>query len=130
WAKDYKKQDWRKMVWSDECYVHLDDKTGQIFVMQHVDEELDESCVVLTFKQSSMHVMVWGCVTLGWKGPLAVLEYSGGKGGGMTAARYQKQVLESQLKVFWKDLKEAQPGLAFQQDGAPSYTAKTIKCWL
>lgn len=118
------------MVWSDECYIHLDDKTGWIFVTRRVDEELDETCVVPTFKQSSVCVMVWGCVALGWKGPLVVLEYPGGKGGGMTAARYQEQVLEGQLKVFWKDLEEARPGLAFQQDGAPSHTAKTTKHWL
>ena len=118
------------MVWSDECYIHLDDKMGRIFVTRRVDEELDEDCIVPTFKQSPVHIMVWGCVALGWKGPLAVLEYPGGKGRGMTAARYQERVLEGQFKVFWKDLEEAQPGLAFQQDGAPSHTAKTTKCWL
>ena len=43
---------------------------------------------MLTFKQSSIRVMVWGCIMNGQKGPLVVLEYPGGKGGGMNSSRY------------------------------------------
>ena len=52
------------------------------------DEEFDEDCLVPTFKQSLVCVMVWGCIMEGRKGPLVVLEYPGGKGGGMNTARY------------------------------------------
>jgi len=51
--------------------------------MQRSDEEYDENCLVLNFKQSPVWVMVWACVMRGIKGPLVVLEYPGGKGGGM-----------------------------------------------
>ena len=58
------------------------------------DEEFDKDCLVPTFKQSSVRVMVWGCIMKGQKGLLVVLEYPGGKGGGMNTARYREQVLE------------------------------------
>ncbi|KAJ7934712.1 hypothetical protein B0H13DRAFT_1458810, partial [Mycena leptocephala] len=62
--------------------------------------------------------MVWGIIAKGVKGPLIVLEYPKAKGGGMTSARYIKQVLESPLLDFF-----------IQQDGAPSHRATaTIKC--
>jgi hypothetical protein len=39
--------------------------------------------------------MTWGCIAEGQKGPLVVVEYPGGKGGGMNSEskRYQEQVL-------------------------------------
>ena len=57
------------------------------------EEYLDE-CLVPTFKQLPVHIMVWGCIMEGRKGPLVVLEYPGGKGGGMNSKRYCEQVLE------------------------------------
>lgn len=66
------------------------------------DKEFDEDCLVPTFKQSNIWIMVWGCIMKGRKGPLVALEYPGGQGGGMTAARYQEQVLEGVLLDFWK----------------------------
>jgi hypothetical protein len=87
WAKEYKSfgaHQWRNLIWSDECYVHLNDHCGHVYVTRRADEEYDENCVTPTFKQSSIRVMVWGCIMKGRKGPLVVLEYPGGRGGGMT----------------------------------------------
>ena len=91
WAQKYKSyntEDWGKSIWCDKCYIYLWDNRGRIYVTQHPGEEFDEDCLVPTFKQSSVCVMVWGCIIKGQKGPLVVLEYPGGKGGGMNTARY------------------------------------------
>jgi hypothetical protein len=37
----------------------------------------------------------------GNKGPLVVLEYPGGKGGGMNAKQYQEQVLKAKLHDYY-----------------------------
>ena len=129
WAEGHREQDWTRVIWSDECYVHLGDNNGRIWITRRADEELDEGCLVPMFKQSSVRVMVWGCVAQGWKGPLVVLEYPGGKGGGMTAARYQEQVLDKHIVRVMKELRKSRRGIAFQQDGAPSHTAKTTHQW-
>ncbi|KAF5365709.1 hypothetical protein D9758_003123 [Tetrapyrgos nigripes] len=123
WARDNCHQDWEKVIWSDECYVYIGDTKGR------PDEEWDEECLVLTFKQSSIRVMVWGCIMKGKKGPLVVLEYPGGKGGGMNAKRYQEQVLDGTLAAFYEDIKSERDGVLFQQDGTPSHTVKSTKKW-
>ena len=61
-----------------------------MYVTRRTDEEYDKDCLVPTFKQSAVCVMVWGCIMKGQKGPLIVLEYLGGKGGGMNSACYQE----------------------------------------
>ena len=133
WAnefRDFGAQEWWNLMWSDECYIHLDDKSGRVYVTHRANEEYDENCVIPTFKQSSVCVMFWGCIMKGRKGPLVVLEYPGGKGGGMTAQRYISQVLEAHLNSFYHQMKEERPAVKFQQDGAPSHTSKLAKQWL
>jgi hypothetical protein len=106
-----------------------DDKGGRIFITRRPGEEFDEECIIPTFKQSSIRVMVWGCIILGRKGPLVVLEFPGGRGGGMTAARYCEQDLEGALQGFYEEVKKERGLVDFQQDGAPSHTAKSTIAW-
>jgi hypothetical protein len=62
WArqnKDMEFKDWQRVIFSDECYVYLRDKQGHIYVTRCADEVLLDDCLVPTFKQSSVRVMVW-----------------------------------------------------------------------
>jgi hypothetical protein len=129
WAEANSEQDWTRVMWSDECYLHLDDKNGRVYVTRRPDEVWEQECLVPSFKQSNICVVVWGCIADGWKGLLVVLEYPGGKGGGMTAARYQGQVLEDALERAMEELGKKQPGIRFQQDRAPSHKAKSTHRW-
>jgi hypothetical protein len=91
WATDYwvfGDEDWARVTWSDECHIYIGDDRGTVWVTRSAEEEYDEDCVIPTFKQSPVRVMVWGCIMKGSKGPLVVLEYPGGKGGGMNAKQY------------------------------------------
>jgi transposase len=133
WAKDHKHwgaEDWERVLYSDEAYVVLGDNKGTVYVTRSVDEVFDDECVVPKFKQSSLRIMVWGCIIKGRKGPLVVLEYPGGRGGGMTAVRYQHQVLDEVLHTFYQEMSEEKGQVVFQQDGAPSHTAKRTIAWL
>jgi transposase len=121
---------WRRKIWSDECYVYLGDRRGRVYVTRRPDEVYAEDCLAPTFQQSSVRVMIWSCIGFGWKGPIVVLDYPGGKGGGMTAKRYQEQVLEAVLKDIYVNLEEKLGGIHFQQDGAASHRAKSTKKWL
>jgi transposase len=58
-----------------------------------------------------------------------VLDYPGGKGGGMNSRRYQEQVLEGVLKGFYDEMKHERGRIYFQQDGASSHTSKSTKAW-
>jgi hypothetical protein len=72
--------------------VQLDSTKGMIWITQWPGKEWDEDCVVATDSQPKVCIMVWGCVMQDCKGPLVVLNYPGGKDGGMTAECYQDQV--------------------------------------
>jgi transposase len=128
WARANKEmlsKDWARVIWSDECYCYQGDTHERIYVTRRADGEYEEGCVIPTFKQLSLHVMVWGCIIQGQKGPLVVLEYPGGRGGGMNSTHYREQVLKGALKEFYAQMKEARGNVRFQQDGAPSHTSKT-----
>lgn len=132
WAKACKgftEADWDDIAWSDEAYICLGENNGRIFVTCRADEELLEECLVPTFKQSSVRVMVWAVIMRGVKGPMVVLEYPGGKGGGMTSARYQEQVLDAQLVDFHADMAKERTDFHFQQDGAPSHRSASTRRW-
>jgi hypothetical protein len=104
WARkfeDWGSEDWAQVIWSDEVYVVLGDQKGSVFVTRNLQEEFHEDCVILKFKQSNLQIMAWSCIMKGKKGPLVVLDYPGGRGGGMTAVRYQEQVLEKMVHDFY-----------------------------
>ncbi|KAJ8516016.1 hypothetical protein ONZ45_g6641 [Pleurotus djamor] len=125
WGKDK----WKDVIFSDESYIQLDDKAGRVYVTRKAHEEMKENCVVGSFKQSPLRIMVWGCIKWGRKGPLIVLEYPGGRGHGMDSKRYQEQVLDQTLLPFYNGLKSLKRRIWFQQDGAPSHTSKSTKQW-
>ncbi|GLB45817.1 putative DDE superfamily endonuclease [Lyophyllum shimeji] len=132
WVKLYRPlgiTGWALVSFSDECYIYLDDHRGRVWITRRPDEVLREDCLVPTFAQSTVRVMVWGCIILGEKGPLVVLDYPGGRGGGMNTQRYREQVLEGPLLEFHMRMKATRGTITFQQDNAPSHTSKATKKW-
>ena len=116
WARKcrvYTVQDWMKKIWSDDCYVYLGDNHGWIYVTRHPGEEFHDDCCIAKFSQPSIRVMVWGCIMKGRKGPLVVLEYPGGWGGGMNSIHYQEQVLDGVLKECYWQVSKKEPGVEF-----------------
>lgn len=133
WAeqhRDWNMDDFERIIYSDESYITLGDSRGTVWVTRTADEVYHDDCVVPKFKQSSLRIMVWGCIMKGRKGPMVILEYPGGRGVGMTAARYQDQVLEKVMHDFYMEMSEEQGQVLFQQDGAPCHTAKSTGKWL
>src|SRR6266478_3732256 len=133
WGKSYqfwKTPHWKRVIFSDESYIYVGNKRGRIFITRRRDERLLGNCLVPAFKQSKLRIMVWGCIAMDRKGPLVVLEYPGGKGGGMTSIRYQQQVLAGPLLDFYNDMKVLRGYMQFQQDGAPSHTSRSTVWWL
>jgi transposase len=122
--------DWWRVIWSDECYIYLSSKHGRIYVTRRPDEVYHPDCLVPTFTQSSICVMVWGCIMQDRKGPIVALEYPGGKGGGMNSKRYREQVLEGPFWDFYTQMNEERGLAVFQQDGASMHTSKTTRAWL
>lgn len=132
WAEEYwlwKMEDWRRVIWTDECYVVLGDKKGTVYVTRRADEEYAPECTVASFTQSSVKVMVWACIMEGAKGPIVVLDYPGGKGGGFNADRYQEQVLDGPFWDFYISMVDDRDYMYFMQDNAPCHKSRKIKRW-
>ena len=120
---------WNKIIWSDEAYIYVADDQDHIFVTCRTDEEFLDECLVPTFKQSPICVMVWACIMDGRKGPLVVLEYPGGKGGEMNTKRYCEQVLEGAMLEFYEEMVKEHGHVQFQQDNASCHQSKKMKSW-
>jgi len=122
WARkfeDWGSEGWAQVIWLDEVYVVLSDQKGSVFVTRNPQEEFHEDCVIPKFKQSNLQIMAWSCIMKGKKGPLVVLDYPGGRGGGMTVVRYQEQVLEKMVHDCYQEASEERGWVLFEQDGAP-----------
>lgn len=132
WAKKYRLwriNHWQHVMWSDECYVHIGDNKGRVYVTRRPDEVFDDDCLTWSFKQSSVRVMVWGCMAYNFKGPLVMLDYPGGAGGGMNTDRYVDQVLSTVVSSAFGDLKKSRRYMYFQQDNATCHKSKKTLRW-
>ncbi len=127
--KAYTMREYGSVIYSDECYVHIGGNKGSIYVTRLPHERFHPDCTVPTFLQSSVRVMVWGCIVWDRKGPIIVLDYPGGRGGGMNSQRYRNQVLDGVLLEFYTQLASKRDGVQFLQDGAPCHTSKQLKKW-
>ena len=133
WARKYQTwrlNHWEHVIWSDECYIFIGDTKGTVYVTRRPDEVLDDDCTIKTFSQSPIRVMIWACFAYGYKGPLVVLDYPGGPGGGMNSERYIEQVLSEDFKHFYGSVKRHRRYAIFQQDGAKCHTSKMTMQWL
>lgn len=120
--------DWHKHVmWSDESYICLSDKGGDSYVTRRPNEENLDPCIVPTIKQSPIRVMVWALIAYDYKSPLVVLEYKGGKKGGMDADKYIDQVVEPHVWNCYCDLTDKRGHMYFMHDNAPSHTSTKTK---
>lgn len=129
-ALDLNPDTMHQIIWSDESYITIGDTPGVVYVTRKPGEEYDEAFTVPSDLQSNIRIMVWGCIMKDCKGPLIVLEYPGGKGGGMTANRYIEQVIAPVLLPFYSEASAQRNGAYFQQDNASCHKAKSTKQWL
>lgn len=132
WATKYKQwkyNHWQHIIWSDESYIHIGDNKGRVYITRRPNETYDDDCLIWSFNQSSVRVMVWGCFAQNYKGPLVMLDYPGGAGGGMNTERYIEQVLDPVVLGIYRDLKGSRRYMYYQQDGASFHKSKKTLRW-
>ena len=125
WAKQHvhwKKEDWEKVLFSDEVRISIFGSDGIRYVRRRVGEAGLPECLVPTMKHP-VSVMVWGCMSRSRVGRLQVLE------GTVNAEKYISCVLEPKLLSSARDIFGQDVPFIFQQDGAPCHTAKKCMKW-
>jgi Transposase/DDE superfamily endonuclease len=134
WAKDHlnwTKEDWKKILWSDESKFNLFGSDGQKYVRRPVLKRYDKRYQLPTVKHGGGSVMVWGmffflapdrlgCFHSGEVGPLVRVQ------GKMNAQDY-RQILHDSMLPYAK--RQMPKGWTFQQDNDPKHTSKLVANW-
>jgi len=125
WAKQHvlwTKQDWEKVLFSDEVKISIFGSDGVRYIRRRVGEANLPECIMPTMKHP-VSVMVWGCISRNHVGKLQILE------GIVNADKYISKVLEPKLLSSARDIFGQDVPFIFQQDGAPCHTAKKCMAW-
>jgi hypothetical protein len=72
WAKEYRhwtKEDWRKVIFSDESPFTLFPDSGKMYVRRRIGEEFLPECLRGTVKFGGGKNQVWGCFNYNGAGP-------------------------------------------------------------
>lgn len=124
-AKKYKnwtKEQWRKVLWTDESSFEKGKASRRIHAWRTKDEANDLACCASTFRSGRFSVMVWGGITYGKKTELAFFE----QGVKKTAEYYRDLVYEGPLSQFMATT----PDFLLMEDGAPIHRSNAPKFWL
>ncbi len=124
WAKEKKNwtvAQWSKVLFSDESKFCISFGNQGPRVWRKRGEAHSPSCLKssVKFPQS---VMIWGAMSSAGVGPLCFLKTN------ITAPVYQEILEHFMLPSADQLFKDAD--FLFQQDLAPTHTAKSTKCWL
>ena len=117
--KDWPKERYRNILWSDEMNVEVDMRKKGIKLRRTTDEKFNPDCIVERTKQGSGSIGIWACMS-----------YDGVKlfklfNGRLNAQAYQ-EILENYLMPSI-DLMDDKDNVIFQQDNAPCHTAHKIR---
>ena len=125
--KDWTRDDWKNIMWSDECSAERGKGKRGVWVFRTPAQKWDKQMIETYAKSKDISVMVWGCF---WgreegigRSELYLLDrdFESKKHG--YSARSYLDVLEDQMPKCWE------PGLIFMQDGASIYTARAVRRW-
>ena len=121
-------QEWRHVIWTDECYVWLGGLQGKVYVTRAAQEEWHEDCLVPKF-QKEASVMIWGCI-LGDSGKKALVIWERDDWGTISAQTYVDHILVPTIWPFWyHESRRVGSSLWLMEDGAPSHRARLTQSY-
>ena len=125
-AKEYKnwiKEDFEVVIFSDECMVEMSKDPKAIWVFRTLKEKWYKDCIQGVTKGSGITLMVWACIWGKNKGPvIPIFDRS--------VDRFVYiGVLEDGLVDVWQEVEDPFGDPIFQQDGAKIHTARDTMAW-
>jgi hypothetical protein len=112
-------EQWRLVVFTDECSIAAGGKRGTIWVTRKAGEEYEEACLVPKFSHIS-GVMIWGALRAGRKAPLVI--WNKYNWGSINAETYCNHILLISCFVLQESQQVGRPCL-LMEDGAPGHRA-------
>lgn len=120
--KSWSKEDWERVLWTDESPFSIFGECGKNYVRRRPGEEFNPECVTPTMKHGGGKIQVWGCFTARGVGHIHHIK-------GIMDQKVYKQILvhhmhPSLLQFGGKD------HIIFQQDNDPKHTAKSVENYI
>lgn len=121
--KEWTVNDWRRVVWSDECKINRICSDGLQWVWDDVSDAITKRSVQGTVKFGGGSVVVWSCMS--WEGPgfIAKIDET-------LDSQLYIQILQEDLQMSIDEWGIAKDELVFQHDNDPKHTAKVTKAFL
>lgn len=125
-ARQYEKwtkEDWKKVIWTDESSFEIGRNSRQIRVWRKSHERYDYKCLAPTFKSGRTSVMVWGAFSGFDKSPLVIIPPKS-----RSASDFVNLVYEGTLSGFYF-LHDHPEDIILMEDGAPVHRSKLPELW-
>ena len=126
WAKEYKnwtKEDFEGVIFSDECMVEKSKDPKGIWVFRTPEEKWHKDCIHGVTKGPGIKLMVWACIWSKNKGPLILIFDK-------SVDRFVYiGVLEDGLVDVWQEVEDIVEDPIFQQDSAKIHTGRDTMAW-
>lgn len=120
--RHWTREDWRKVIWTDECYIWLGGSCRKIYVTRAVEEEWHDDCIAPKFAKKDS-IMIWGGI-LGSGGRKTIRIWEREDWGTITAHTYCNHILVPLIHPFWFWESHANgQWLWLMEDRAPAHTA-------
>ena len=120
--KDWTKEDWEKVLWTDEAPFSFVGQCGKTYVRRRTGEGLNPNCVTSTVKHGGGKIQVWGCFTANGVGHIHHIK-------GIMDQKMYRQILIHHMRPSMMQLGRKDT-VIFQQDNDPKHTAKTVKDYI
>lgn len=124
--KNWTIEQWTPVLFCDESRVCLNgcDRRGRVY--RRSGERYAQCCFRETVAYGGGSVMVWAGISMEGRTELVFVP-GGGRGGGLTAARYITEILEEHVVPYAGFYDE---GFVLMQDNAPCHTARITRAYL
>jgi hypothetical protein len=120
--KDWMKEDWKSVIWSDETIIHLNEPTSCCWAWKETNADIKDQHVQPTVKFGGGYLMLWGCMTARGVGYCCRLDDN------MDAELYV-QILNDKLRSTLKYYKYKAHEITFQQDNDLKYKPRMAQEW-
>lgn len=117
----YDKEEWDRIIWSDETKINLFGSDGRTYVRRKTRSRYNFENLIPTVKHGGGNVLVWGCFSSKGVGEISFIN------GKMNAEEYCR-ILDTCLLVSANKL--CISDFIFQQDNDPKHTSSTAKEYL
>ena len=121
WAREHvrwTRQQWRRVLFTDESRFSLDHNDGRSRVWRRPGERFADPCIAEHDRYGGGSVMVWGGITYANRTRLYVVP-----GGAMTGVRYRDEVLEPIVVPFAENVGQ---NIIFMDDNARAHRARVV----